>query len=121
MLISADTDDSRYQLRAYSPGKLQVNEEIYTSPLIISAEKIIPDWNVDIHALTLAHFHFLDTFQVTLFLFGTGEKLIFPSADILQWFSQLKIGFECMTTAAACRTYTALASEKRKVVAGLIV
>ncbi|MHB9051095.1 MAG: MTH938/NDUFAF3 family protein, partial [Thiomonas delicata] len=44
-----------------------------------------------------------------------------PPPSLLQPLMAQGIGFEVMNTAAACRTYNILASEGRRVVAGLVV
>ncbi len=54
-------------------------------------------------------------------LLGTGEVSRMPSPKYLAWFNSKGIGFEAMTTAAACRTFNVLLEEGRAVVAALIV
>lgn len=120
MLLTQDTDEGFYKVKAYSQGSVTVNEGTYTSPFILSPEKIIFPWHIDLKSLSAACFSFLDDLQPAVFLFGTGEKAIFPHVAILKIFTEKHIGIECMTTAAACRTYNVLASERRNVVAGLI-
>ena len=56
-----------------------------------------------------------------LILFGTGETHRFPSNHLTTAIMTRGVGFETMTTAAACRTYNVLAAEDRRVVAALLV
>jgi uncharacterized protein len=56
-----------------------------------------------------------------LVVFGSGATFAFPATPILAAFSQARIGFDVMDTAAACRTYNVLMSEGRNVAAALYV
>jgi uncharacterized protein len=53
-------------------------------------------------------------------LLGTGARQVFPSPELLMCFHRRGIGIEVMATAAACRTFNVLVSERRKVVAALL-
>ena len=53
-------------------------------------------------------------------IFGSGARLRFPRPNLTHSLMAARIGFEVMTSAAACRTYNVLASENRKVVAVLL-
>ena len=55
-----------------------------------------------------------------LLLLGTGATQQFPSAAVMAACLQRGIGLEVMTNAAAARTYSVLASEGRRVVAGFM-
>lgn len=54
-------------------------------------------------------------------LIGTGKSQHFLPVNTQKLFFQRNLGFEVMTTDAACRTFNVLASEGRKVVAALIL
>ena len=54
-------------------------------------------------------------------LLGTGIKLNLPDPKFIAYFAQQGIGFEAMSTDAACRTYGILTAEGRKTVAALIL
>jgi uncharacterized protein len=54
-------------------------------------------------------------------IYGSGPRLVFPSAALTRVLFERRIGLETMDTAAACRTYNVLASEGRSVVAALIL
>ena len=54
-----------------------------------------------------------------MILLGTGKRQHFAAADLRVRAAELGIGLECMTTAAACRTYILLQSEGRQVWAWL--
>lgn len=53
-------------------------------------------------------------------LLGTGEKQLWPSAEVYSAFAKAGIGLEPMSTGAAARTYNILIAEKRTIAAALI-
>jgi uncharacterized protein len=55
-----------------------------------------------------------------LVIFGSGHRIRFPKVQWLRGLVQARVGLEAMDTAAACRTYNVLASERRSVVAALL-
>ena len=55
-----------------------------------------------------------------LLVLGTGATQKFPPAVVMATCLQQGIGIEVMTNAAAARTYSVLASEGRRVVAGFV-
>ena len=72
-------------------------------------------------ALTEAHFAQALALRPEVVLFGSGERLHFIDSALYRALIQARVGFEAMDTAAACRTYSVLASEGRSVVAALLV
>ena len=72
-------------------------------------------------ALTQAHFDQLLDLQPELVIFGSGVRLRFVAAPLIRRLVERSIGFEVMDSAAACRTFNVLVSEKRSVVAALLL
>jgi len=54
-------------------------------------------------------------------IFGSGRRLRFAHPSLLRPLIERRIGIETMDTAAACRTYNVLVSERRSVVAALLL
>jgi uncharacterized protein len=103
-------------------GKLRIGEVEYSSSLVVSLHDIIPDWPPrSIDDLALAHFETILAWRPELVLLGTGETSLMPSPEYLAWFNSRGIGFESMTTPAACRTFNVLLEEGREVAAALIL
>ncbi len=122
MNITIEIPNIQYFIRAYRPGEITVNNDIYTKSLIISPQKLIPDWQpqslADLTAETLAA---LIAEKPELILLGSGLKHQFPPSSLLIPLYQAHIGLEIMSTEAACRTYNLLADEGRKVLAALLI
>lgn len=120
--LNLDENKSLYQIRAYQPGIIQINDQKLTSSLIITPSKLITDWAPQ----TIAE---LDTASLTpiiqlkpaILLIGTGSQQQFLAIEIYGELINQGIGVEVMTTAAACRTFNALSAEDRNVAAALFV
>lgn len=122
MQFSLDHSAASYTLRSYLPGKLQINDTVYTQNLIISPHTLIESWPVSsISNLKITDLTCIEALHPEVVLLGTGSQLIYPHPALLAYFTQRRIGIEVMNTAAACRTFIALASEGREVVAALFI
>lgn len=71
--------------------------------------------------LEAAHFEAILALQPELVIFGSGPRLKFVSAALMQGLIARRIGVETMDTPAACRTYNVLVSEGRSAVAALLM
>jgi uncharacterized protein len=109
-----DQNDAQYQILGFEPGKITINQEIYTENLIITPDQLITHW-------VPYSFDIILTLKPDVLLIGTGETLIFPPIELYGHLINHGIGVEIMNTAAACRTYNALSSEYRRVAAALIL
>lgn len=122
MSLNLDENSATYQVRAYQPGLIQVNEQVFTSSIIITPERLINTWRPQhIEELQREDLAVIITLRPAILLIGTGHNLQFPHLDIYGDLINYGIGVEIMNTHAACRTYNALTSEGRSVAAALII
>jgi len=122
MILNEDAGIGDYQIRAYEPGAITINETVYTKSVIVSAYKLIADWAPQsLDELRDKHFNLILEADPEIVLLGTGVNFKMPAQKQLAPLYLEKLGVECMDTGAACRTYTALMSEGRKVVAALLI
>lgn len=122
MVLSEDNSNATYQIKSVSQGKIVINNETYTNSVIISAEKLISPWAPkNSNDITDEDLLQLLEFKPEIILIGTGERSVILPAKKLAPLLEKQFHVECMNTKAACRTYTILISEGRKVVAGLII
>lgn len=120
--FTLDNNDATYQIRAFKPGMIQINEKIYTQSVIIAPHSLIETWTPQtINELTAETLSPILVIKPDVLLIGTGSTLIFPALEIYGGLINASIGVEIMDTHAACRTYNALSAENRNVVAALIV
>jgi|SRR5579872_1735464 len=122
MGLDLDNNPANYQIRAYSPGSVQVNDTIYSHSVIVSSEKFIDNWRPQhISELTKDDLAIILELSPAILLLGTGSTLEFPELEVYGDLINEGIGIEVMDTRAACRTYNALTAENRNVVAALII
>ena len=122
MKLHLTTAENNNLITGYSADFVEINRQRYTSSFIVMADKLLLDWQAtDFLSLTAGHFVKIIELKPEVVLLGTGEKHQFLHPKITQNLIENGIPIECMTTAAACRTYNILMSEGRKVMAALIL
>lgn len=120
--FSEDENTAKYQIRAYQPGRIKINDKFFTSSVIISADNLITDWRPQTLAdLCFADFAIIQKIKPDILLIGTGSVLNFPDLEAYGELINQGIGIEIMDTGAACRTYNALTAENRSVIAALLI
>ena len=108
-------------IRSYEPARITVNQDAYTTSLIVTPERIVPDWRPrEFTELTAADFEVIAALGPEVVLLGTGKRLRFPDPALTRALVTANIGIEVMDTGAACRTYNVLMSEGRRVAAALL-
>lgn len=126
MKLYLTTAENNYLITGYGFDDdahfIAVNKQKYTQNLIVMADKLMLDWPAtDFASLNVTDFDALIDLKPEVVLLGTGEKHQFLHPKIMQSLTANNIPLECMTTAAACRTYNILMSEGRKVAAALLI
>jgi uncharacterized protein len=122
MKLHLTTAENNYLITGYGTDFVEINKRRHTSNLIVMADKLILDWSaIDFASLAEAHFVQIVELKPEVVLLGTGEKHQFLYPRIVQSLTAQGIPLECMTTAAACRTYNFLMSEGRNVAAALLI
>jgi len=122
MQLTEDQNDSQYQIQAYEPGTITINQQHYKKSLILTPQVLISDWAPQsLSELTDQHLEQILALKPDLILLGTGETFKMPPTRLLAPLYQAGYGAECMDTCAACRSFIALSSEGRKVAAALLI
>ncbi|HAI68808.1 MAG TPA: hypothetical protein DCM38_05140 [Gammaproteobacteria bacterium] len=115
------SDDSHYQIQRVDSQSVTINDKVYSHNIIVQPNSI-SDWDVEnFDTLEVAHFQQLCALRPELVLLGTGQKIHFPATELLVPLINEGIGVEVMDTPSACRTYTILMAEGRKVLAALLI
>ncbi len=111
-----------HQIRGYGPGYVQVDDQRITTSLIVSARHLVHPWRpATLAELSRADIESLLPRDPQIVLIGTGSTHRFPDPSLLVPLMERGIGYELMTTEAACRTYNLLNAEDRQVLAVLFV
>jgi uncharacterized protein len=122
MLLNQDHNPAAYQISAYQPGKIKINNDWHQHSLIIWPTQLQLNWGPK----TFSELQHTDlaavlTKAVDVVLLGTGAQLHIPSNEMMGYFIQRGIGFEFMDSAAAARTFAVLSAEQRNVVAAILI
>lgn len=121
MEFNLEVPQDQFFIRSVSEKGIRVHEDYFNQPFILSGQRIIPDWGVKtVEDINEESLQALFDLQPEVVLIGTGNTQVFlPPATQVHFFRR-GIGFEVMTTDAACRTFNVLAAEGRVVVAALL-
>ena len=121
MEFNLEVPENQFFIRSVSEKGIRVHLDYYNKPFVLSGQRIIPDWDVtSIEDINEASLEVIFELQPEVVLVGTGKTQVFlPPATQIHFFRR-QVGFEVMTTDAACRTFNVLASEGRHVVAALL-
>jgi len=106
-----------YSIQSYSAEGVVVNGKLQAGPMKLCAIQGPQTWSADVFEdLTQDAFDELLAYKPELVIFGSGQRLKFPSPKLLQGLIRQGIGVETMDSGAACRTFNVLAGEGRHVV-----
>ena len=126
MKLHLNTQTNLNLITAYSEAYIEINKQRFGHSLIVMPELCLHDWNVkhstEIGLSQVAKLIELHrSHKIEVLLLGTGEKQHFLTGAPYFALAEKGITIECMSTAAACRTYNILMSEGRQVMAVLMV
>jgi len=122
MKIHLESGIGQNLIRAYAPGRITINEEVYTNSLIVTPHELVAAWPPACFADLLAgHFELITPLRPEVVILGTGARLQFPAPILTRSLVEAGIGLEVMDTGAACRTYNFLMSDGRRVAAALLM
>lgn len=122
MKFSEDTGGAAYRITGYGEGWVSVNQNKLTHSFLIGSQTLVDDWQPQsIETLQPEQLDALFAIDAEVILIGTGENQQFPAPEVWKALVQHGVGFEVMTTAAACRTYNVLLSEARRVTAAFFL
>ena len=122
MHFQEDRNSTLIRINAWEPGILTINGNKHQKHLLFTESEILtsPLPNT-VQQLTAENVDNFCTFGSEIFILGTGMKQIFPNREVFEAATRHNIAIEVMDTRAACRIFTLLASEGRKILAILFI
>lgn len=122
MQLTLERPDYTYFLRGADGRSALVNERTLTRSFVVAPDALVEDWPVaDVARMAVADLEPLLALEPEVIVLGAGERQAFPPPETLAACLSRGIGLETMTNAAAARTYSVLAGEGRRVVAGFVL
>jgi uncharacterized protein len=113
-----------YLITHVEPGAVQINGQTVNAPFLLFPDVGARAWGT---ALPTAQAHAAAAWQEVVnyapnvVIIGTGEKHVMLHPSVLRPLIDARIGYEVMSTPAACRTYNVLLSEGRRVCAAIML
>lgn len=122
MEFNLEVPQDQFFVRSISERGIRVSDNYFNNPFILSGQKLVSEWDVTtIDDINESSLQVVFDMQPEVVLVGTGETQVFLPVLVQRLFFQRSIGFEVMTTDAACRTFNILVAEGRHVVAALLI
>lgn len=121
MEFNLEVPENQFFIRSVSENGIRVHKNLFNKPFIISGQRIVPEWDVtSVSDINEENLQIIFDMEPEVLLIGTGNTQVFlPPATQVHFFCR-NVGFEVMTTDAACRTFNVLVAEGRQVVAALL-
>lgn len=121
MQLNLERPDYAYFLRGADGAQALVNDRVLLHSFVIAPDTLIETWPVkDAAAMAPPELEPLLALNPELVVLGTGATQVFPPAALMAACLSRGIGIEVMNNAAAARTFSVLAGEGRRVVAGFM-
>lgn len=122
MQLTLEQPGHRYIVRGADGGSAWVNDRRLTASFAVSPDVLLDAWPVaSIGLLTPDLLAPLLALRPDVIIIGSGGQQGFAPALTQATCLQAGAGLEVMTNAAAARTFSVLAGEGRRVVAGFIL
>jgi len=114
--VSPDIIAGTPLIRAYGDDYFTIAHTNYNTGISIHQNHIAAPWGPErLQELDMKHLQHLLNQPPEVLVIGTGRQTYFPNEVVLQALSDAHIGFECMDSRAAARTYNILIAEGRVV------
>ncbi len=105
-------------VRHVEPGEVRIGSRTIRQDVVITPEHDILDWpSGNVARLEESDFASLLALEPEVIVLGTGWQSVIPPRELVFAMARRGIGFETMTTPAACRTFNILVQEERRVAA----
>jgi len=120
MDITPALPTGRQVIQRYAPGEFLISGRRYRGPVVVLPDRVMA-WPVtSFEALTVADFSSLTGAAIDLLLIGCGARGQPLPGELRRALRAVCPAFEVMDTGAACRTYSAVMAEGRRVAAALL-
>ncbi|HET6629357.1 MAG TPA: MTH938/NDUFAF3 family protein [Woeseiaceae bacterium] len=114
--------NSSVTVRRVEPGEVRIGDRTIRQDVVITPDREILDWpSGDVAQLEEDDFASLLALEPEVIVLGTGWASVVPPRELVFAMARRGIGFEAMTTPAACRTFNILVQEERRAAAVLLL
>ena len=105
-----------HSIQSYNTLSVTINDITYDKSLIVGADLIIPNIAINfVNELSIENIEPILTSNPEVIIVGHNNLNQQIPTNTAVHLANLRIGIECMSIGAACRTFNVLLSESRKV------
>ena len=120
--ITPDLESGQRIFHAYGDDYFQLGHEKIEGSFYFSQGEVVSPWlKGAISNLGIQDLQWLAKDTPEVLVIGTGRRTAFPSHDVMDYLADLHIGFECMDSLSAARTFNILVGEGRNVAAAMLL
>jgi len=106
----------------YGDDFFQLGKDRVESSLVFHHGVITSPWlNGNIEELQVKDLAWLEAHKPDLLVIGTGRRTAFPSQEVMDYLASIHVGYECMDSLSAARTFNILVGEGRDVSAAMLL
>lgn len=121
MQIARDPNMS-VTVRHVAPGEVRIGDRTLRKDVVITPDREVREWpSGDVEQLEESDFSSLLALAPEVIVLGTGWTSVMPPRELVFALARRGVGFEAMTTPAACRTFNILVQEERRAAAVLLL
>lgn len=120
--VTPELESGQRVFHAYGDDYFQLGQDRFEASLYFHEGEVTTPWlQGDISLLKVSDLKWLEDKTPEILVIGTGRRTAFPSAEVLDYLADMHIGFECMDSLSAARTFNILIGEGRKVAAAMLL
>jgi len=119
--VTPDLESGQRLFHRYENDSFQLGAESIQQNFYFHCGEVVQPWAISISSLSVDDFKWLENKTPEVLVIGTGRRTVFPSHDVLDYITSLHIGFECMDSRSAARTFNILVGEGRKVAVAMFL
>jgi len=120
--ITPSLESGQRIFHAYGDDFFQLGKDRIESSLIFNHGEVTSPWiEGNIASLQMSDLTWLEENTPEVLVIGTGKRTAFPSHDVMDYLASLHVGYECMDSLSAARTFNILVGEGRSIAAAMLL
>ena len=120
--ITPSLESGQRIFHAYGDDFFQLGNDRIESSLIFNHGEVTSPWvEGDMTTLTVDDLKWMESNKPEVLVIGTGRRTAFPSHEVMDYLASLHVGYECMDSLSAARTFNILVTEGRNVSAAMLL
>ncbi len=120
--ITPELSSGQRLFHQYGDDFFQLGKDRVESSLVFHKGIITAPWiEGNIASLQVSDLTWLEENTPEVLVIGTGKRTAFPSHDVMDYLASLHVGYECMDSLSAARTFNILVGEGRSIAAAMLL